>query len=740
MHPLFLVLIAVGAIALVIYMMKKSRQSKQVVAGIGGDVTPIELRQECVDANHQRTESQLPLLSPTEPASLDIKSLGLDRLKIHPLAMGLLDEALNANFTDSVEAQRSQLMEFIQARDTSGAAEPLVTEPPNQPSLGTNFSLQLMCISRSQWRFGLIQLSSSLSQNIVSAHQNSTALKKEDDCWLLQDLFSPVHATTADGQELTINLRLPDKAPTAFKLYSNNSIGKRVSEVRDGEYLILAPADWTRADEISGPAGMEPESIDEADLKVHYFSIEKEGVPVAFKTNTGELILLGGMPEGFDLRGHIIPDENESLGILFGHEMPSIMFANPMLIQRNSSIKVLRNEDNTSSVLFQIDLSSGESIHLSSRMSEARSGLYKIELSDPSGLLVQSSRFRFCSGLTAVAIATDQDFSESVLIGGRRPVIELHHDSTSNLTLQENSRNRFLIERTSIASKIFDELPRPDNMLSLDYLDASGCLVPLKFLLPGLWWHLSDSESTEAGTEIPWTDSALTVSSKLLKASSKAIVFLKLPSKRWTSRIFAGVSCDSMRPYRPFVDESVVRIKLQDFCDFKELETPGSYPLLLKLERAGRIQAYNLGTVKVHCLCRLCERECQNTTEAIAHIVEKHTTELFSPISEQRKSELTAGLPDAVYHCQYCDTDLVVKHFEKPDVIAARHLKVSCHGCTKSDTDLPRLLQTKAEGQNAIANMKICQVCKSEFDGRDYSAMASHYTVSHKGKVLKIID
>lgn len=690
--------------------------------------------------------------SPNSPAISNNKYIQNHRAEESPTVHIADDEHdLNCDDVKEKEAEQevedlpddeadSELKEFLAEREDDDALGPICTGTEVDSALPASGLFQLLCTKKADWKFYILETNQQTTGSITKASQNSLPLKPSSYGWELQDFNSSLYAETEAGSNVSIDLNLSKQSPIVFRLLANEYTGKQVQTIRDGNYLVLTPPLWRRANEISGQAAIEPEIVLGSTMTAHYFCIENSEPPIAFETQDGRPIVISPQAELFQLTGHAIPDETEELGTLFGKSLPKVLFPSSTPIEKGSQIELLASSNGGYEMIGKWPINSKAAIDLSKMVEKQKSGCYKIILRGHKQEAIQSTQFRYCRGLEGIHTHTQNEASSShqEKING---ILELVHLSSAKIHIAAEGQNRFQAQATTTGTLVCDKDPAPSSRVKFKYSDDT-CTVPIPItaVCNKIWWCLTDIAAENVSQQPEWTDRPISIPATMLKSASRAVISIKLPTTRWANKISARLSKKSKKTYRPLVKEDVLQIKLRDFCDSRELEIPGTYPLIVECERSGKRTEWTAGAVEVICRCKFCEVESKSIDQALNHIVESHRTELFSPVSQQRQKQLELEAPDGIYHCDYCDLELIFKHYSDISSAVQRHLVYSCCAAPKENPKTPRLIQSKEDIVATLKSTQVCALCKEEFEGKALQEMAAHYATTHKSKTLKLMN
>ena len=142
-----------------------------------------------------------------------------------------------------------------------------------------------------QWILGVKIPDELLAEPGLAVSQNGVGLARDESVqglWLLKDINGTL--VISFDEDRSFHKIALNKSFLLFKLVGENGDeGRRVKGPTRGSYLVIAPEDWERDDELGGAAPVEPEQVCIEGYLAHYFDLggDTNGV-IAFWTEEGE--------------------------------------------------------------------------------------------------------------------------------------------------------------------------------------------------------------------------------------------------------------------------------------------------------------------------------------------------------------------------------------------------------------------------------------------------------------------
>lgn len=363
-----------------------------------------------------------------------------------------------------------------------------------------------------------------------------------------------------------------------FKMRKNwKEPGRLVQRSTNGYYLIVAPQEWERDNEISGTAPVNPESTQLEGYRAHFFYKEQKwNNAIGFITANGERIRVESGSPRFQLVGSEINDASEDMGPLFGREPPLIKVLDD---KGWSDVGVIvvgeegsgRNKWRTQ---FTPQLAEKEQ-KLPEKLTSRRGGWYFVRIYDNDYNLIESMDFRFMEGLREIKIHSHSFLPEP---SGHQPVrVEFLHKPRCRIQLLAKG------DPESLQIKHEDELmstiiPRHPAWDVTDWeIRCDRAKVIVEIMIERIWWSLTENDSLSS-TEL--LDRPLSIGHDSLNATSNTFILLWFPKPRWIQTILVGFEKSKSRPYSVEVNDRKIRIPLREFSDADEIENQTQQVLL----------------------------------------------------------------------------------------------------------------------------------------------------------------
>jgi hypothetical protein len=141
----------------------------------------------------------------------------------------------------------------------------------------------------------------------VSVFQNGRLLTKDEletGCWQLAELCGEVIVSSRENErEIQSSIALNSENCLVFKLSGiHGDQGRRVTRPARGSYLVVAPGDWQRDEELAGPAPAKPEPVCLEAYRAHFFYLGN-GQQCALRDGMGRLVVMDSGEPRFNFVG-----------------------------------------------------------------------------------------------------------------------------------------------------------------------------------------------------------------------------------------------------------------------------------------------------------------------------------------------------------------------------------------------------------------------------------------------------
>lgn len=404
--------------------------------------------------------------------------------------------------------------------------------------------------------------------------------ESREGCWHLRRAGGQISVLSVgndDASEVTV--ALADENYLQFKLSGDGEDeGRRVKYASYGSYLVVVPESWRRDEEVCGIAPVEPEPVSLFGYRGHFFNLEKGGFNrIAFWTDAGAHRNLDSKAPVFELTGNRLPDAHEKMGPLFGGAPPRIRCALEGGWYDIRTIVV--GEEGSGSGKWREEFAptaSSVDQELPAALKAKASGWYFVRLYDCNEDLVESLDFRFATALTAIRFTQPEPFPSEA--GHASTTLEFRHDS--DCVVEPCERQAAILSVEHQAGGTIAVVPA-DPAFDRTYWELKPRLrspVPISVLVERLWWRAGVEHSPPA--ETGWCDRPLALERDAFKATSDAVLYLRLPKRRWVNEVMVGFTETKRRSCKVRADSRYFSIALREFGDAAEIaDKSGDYAL-----------------------------------------------------------------------------------------------------------------------------------------------------------------
>ena len=338
----------------------------------------------------------------------------------------------------------------------------------------------------SRW---MVMLSVDERTQVQDVRQNKESLNEESGYCRLPSFSDQLTVIYAGGSKINIDL-FEDK-PLIFKLSRHwKGIGRKVSGITSGHYIVIVPDQWER----KGHVPVAPDGCSDSRFMAHYFHRDEISSSDIGGFRQYEFSLL---KSGYELIGKRVFDDSED-GDLFVGAVPTLRTPQQVSHVRTGS----EDENGWRGENFRPDAQA------LSEILNNRQGRFFVRIYDENVALLDSGEFRYLRDLNEIRIDGEPYTKDTILlppssgyvpvtvgfVGAKganiRPILppELNH-----VTLQGNE----LIVN-----------PHPDgNKIACSLWSESGC-VSIVVDLPFVWWRMEgDGDDLDE-----WRDKPLVMS------------------------------------------------------------------------------------------------------------------------------------------------------------------------------------------------------------------------------------
>lgn len=566
----------------------------------------------------------------------------------------------------------------------------------------------------------------------VSMVQNGEQLECDtihENCYRLKYAEGEVKFTWAEGEK-DIPFIEPETHYLIFKMRNDwKGPGRSVKYSSTGYYLLIVPKEWNRNEEISGPAPIEPETVQFDGYKAHFFYKERDtNTIIGFITGDGTRIHVELGRTLFQLVGGEIDDASEKLGPLFGGQPPHIRTLGG---QGWSNVGVIvvgeegrgRNRWRTQ---FVPKVDTEEQV-MPDEITNRRGGWYFVRIYDKNNDLLESTDFRFMNALKGINKIAPTCLPKPD--GHDKAIIKFLHYANCRVESKDTS---YLLEiQKENGCSIMTVPPIPDCDQTHWILCDGDAKVEVTLLVERIWWALGSLGVLPTN----WTDKPITLSHKDFTAITDKALWVRLPRPRWAKNIEVGFDRTKCRSYEVEVEKKEIAIPLRDFCDAKEIQNPKQdCSFQLFIDTQDKPDSATLLQICISFRCKNCEFITHFEQEALSHIP-VHLSDFVRHLSYTELSRRYRGtLPHEIYKCSHCDfyvlsdTSAIIKH------LISKHHHESREFRKVTDVDEIR------ENYNAhLPHIYRCQMCVKEFKGDDKETMLNHLQEKHVSEFFEVL-
>ena len=447
----------------------------------------------------------------------------------------------------------------------SGEKQPMREIKPRRPKP------EIVCRERDRRWMLAVEVPEDLWESPeLMVHQNASPLAEDESegHWPLGQVCGRVTVHwNKDGAPQEAKIALSEENYILFKLSGQNQKqGRRVKSSSSGSYLVVVPESWERDEKISGSPPASPEPVSVAGYQGHFFDLGKDDDRIAFRTSEGKSIPIESGTARFELVGSQLSDASEGIGPLFGKSPPRIRALHDRAWTDIGTIVV--GEEGSGRGSWRKPFSpapEGKEQNLPAEAAPRKDGWYFLRFYNMDDDLVESLDFRYVCALREIKIFQPSSFPSE---GGHESVyVEFHHEPSFVIQPADDLARSIQVESKN--NKTTLTVPPESVYDETRWLVGSeGKLqVQVAVLVERLWWAVGQ----EGNPPFEWGDKLLTLACDDFVATSKKALWLRLPRKRWTDRVFVGFEQSRARPYAVKVTEKEISVPLRDFGDCQEM-------------------------------------------------------------------------------------------------------------------------------------------------------------------------
>lgn len=448
---------------------------------------------------------------------------------------------------------------------------------------------EMVCWKREgQWMLGVQVPEELLEKPGLRVSQDHIPLEQDDlerNCWLLRQIQGEVSVSwDENGVSNTCN----EKKYLLFKL-SARDWGRCVKSYSSGEYLAVVPDSWERDEALSGHAYIEPEHTSLEGYKAHFFDLcDKE--KISFRTPDGPVPIETRVR--FELVGQRINDASEEFGPLFGQSLPRIE-AETDIWSQVEIIVVGEEGPGRGRWRKSFNPTAGKNEQeLPPEVADRKAGWYFLRIYDKNDNLIDSLDYRFVKSLKDFRVLLSSPLPPT---GGHSSVrVEFCHEPRCIVEPEPFGTDDIWVEHEDNKTTLTVPPAPAYDRTKWTVTSQDGPPVTVTVLIERVWWVLGLEDQPPTN----WQDTPVLLSRDKFAATSRSVLWLKLPKRRWIDGILVGFEQLRARTYTVKVTEETVAIPLRDFGDFKEIgETGQEHRLKLWIEHDRTVNESTIGLI-----------------------------------------------------------------------------------------------------------------------------------------------
>lgn len=472
---------------------------------------------------------------------------------------------------------------------------------PDGHNRKTRIIPELICWQKGRcWHLG-IQISRQILEDfdfqIIQDDESLFYNENDENCWVLKSISSVRIKWHEENQIKEKQFGLIENEncfPLLFRLIGKNEKhGKFVKNPSCGAYCAIVPDNWQRDAELSESAPFQPEQFFISGYKVHFFYQRKNsGFSISFIKPDGKKAIRDPKGFRFSLSGNQIPDADDEIGPLFGHELPKIIdsqawneISTIIIGEEGEGIGDLRWEIQPDPNSHELDLD-----QLEKRgeicISKSKRSWFFIRFYDTNDKLVESLDFRNIQGLKKIIIP---DHSIIPLPNGHQPVvIKFLHDKICSINIQKNDNDTVIIKHNEEETIATIPANPAWDLTDWEIKDISGKKVKIELLVERIWWNLCDEKNPLTSNN--WSDIPLDTPKEYFTSTSQYAISVQFPKVGWIKDIALDFNKIKPRQFKVLATQRYIKIPIREFSDCEEISNPVDHAKLFLWIDKNRLQ------------------------------------------------------------------------------------------------------------------------------------------------------
>ena len=358
--------------------------------------------------------------------------------------------------------------------------------------------------------------------------------------------------------------------PLIFK-FSKNWKGTEISQITNGHFIVIAPAEWTRVGDRRDTGGAEP--CKDEKFRAHFFSRNKNDSDEEIKGFEGQPPLPVGLSIEWD--GERVVDDSGK-GILFVGDAPK-----PKSLPGVEWARVgEERKGGWKGKNFKL-----KEIKTLAEVLNGREGRFFLRIYDASGAMLDSEPFRYMSQLKEIRVDGKPYTADTVITPkpeGYSPVEICFIARDGNTLTPKLSSQSPLVTMEGDIIRI--PRPHPDADCISCNLGTEAGVVKIELQLPRIWWRL-ESDGDDAGE---WSDKPITMTREKFRNHARDEIRISILSKR-CKLVHAGFNDKRNKQYSRKEDDECIQIPLYAFDDRLPTEPESRAPLQFNVEWMGTV-------------------------------------------------------------------------------------------------------------------------------------------------------
>lgn len=357
--------------------------------------------------------------------------------------------------------------------------------------------------------------------------------------------------------------------PLIFK-FSKNWKGTEISQITNGHFIVIAPAEWTRVGDRRDTGGAEP--CKDEKFRAHFFSRNKNDSDEEIKGFEGQPPLPVGLSIEWD--GERVVDDSGK-GILFVGDAPK-----PKSLPGVEWARV--GEERKGG--WKGKNFKPEEIKTLAEVLNGREGRFFLRIYNAHGAMLDSEPFRYMSQLKEIRVDGEPYTADTVIPPkpeGYSPVeVCFIARDGSRLTSKLSPKS----SHVKLAGDVIKVPPHHKADRIVCALETKTSDVQIVLQLPRIWWQLASGDTNEA----EWSAKPIVMTREKFRTLARDEIKISILSKR-CKLVHAGFNDELRQKCERKNEEDCIKIDLFEFISHKQLEQESYDKLQFKVEWMGEV-------------------------------------------------------------------------------------------------------------------------------------------------------